>query len=168
MSPGKDPLDALLEEVARQAELVRESVEEMYDNAFIETNKSWVLPFLGTLVLAGSGSHRPQTQATETPQSGGIGDVPGERSSVIAAAHARHCQPDEEADPPEIRSATTSGAWVSPKMKSMVTFWKLTAAKRTPNAARTTMNQKRAPRPRDVGTPSIGRDPSTAHRWLSE
>ena len=36
MSPGKDPLDALLEEVARQAELVRESVEEMYDNAFIE------------------------------------------------------------------------------------------------------------------------------------
>jgi|SoimicmetaTmtLAA_FD_contig_51_1330175_length_1184_multi_2_in_0_out_0_3 hypothetical protein len=55
MSPGKDPLDALLEEVARQTELVRESVEEMYDNAFIETNKSWVLPFLGTLVLAGIG-----------------------------------------------------------------------------------------------------------------
>ena len=55
MSPAEDALDALLEEVARQVELVRESVEEMYDNAFIETNKSWVLPFLGTLVLAGIG-----------------------------------------------------------------------------------------------------------------
>ncbi len=55
MSPDQDPLRALLEEVARQAALVRESVEEMYDNAFIETNKSWALPFLGALVLAGIG-----------------------------------------------------------------------------------------------------------------
>ena len=56
MSPDKDnPLGALREAVARQFELLRENLEELYDNAFIETNKSWVLPFLGALVLAGIG-----------------------------------------------------------------------------------------------------------------
>lgn len=55
MSPDKDPLRALLEAVARQLETLAEQLEDRYDNAFIETEKSWALPFLGALVLAAIG-----------------------------------------------------------------------------------------------------------------
>jgi hypothetical protein len=55
MSRSKDPLRALLEASARQLEALAEQVEDLYDNAFVETNKSWVPPLLGAMVLAAIG-----------------------------------------------------------------------------------------------------------------
>ncbi|MEV1065959.1 hypothetical protein [Streptomyces sp. NPDC050263] len=44
------PLRALLTVVAEEAAVVREDIERLYDNWFIETCDDWVVPYLGDLV----------------------------------------------------------------------------------------------------------------------
>jgi lipopolysaccharide export LptBFGC system permease protein LptF len=51
MAPSKDPVGALLEAVARELQALAKQVEDQYESAFIETNKSGVLPFLAGAVL---------------------------------------------------------------------------------------------------------------------
>lgn len=45
-----EPLRALLAVVAEQLDLVRDGVEQAYDDLFVETAAPWVLPYLGDLV----------------------------------------------------------------------------------------------------------------------
>ena len=44
------PLKALLSVLAAQSTLVKDNVEQLYDDQFIETCASWVIPYLGDLV----------------------------------------------------------------------------------------------------------------------
>ena len=44
------PLRALLEVVQEQANLVQEDIDQLYDNWFIETCQSWVVPYIGDLI----------------------------------------------------------------------------------------------------------------------
>jgi hypothetical protein len=44
------PLRALLEVVQRQAQIVEDDVEQLWDDFFIETCRSWVVPYIGDLV----------------------------------------------------------------------------------------------------------------------
>ena len=44
------PLRALLEVVQRQAAIVEDDVEQLWDDFFIETCRSWVVPYIGDLV----------------------------------------------------------------------------------------------------------------------
>ncbi|MEV0603455.1 hypothetical protein AB0I82_29745 [Streptomyces sp. NPDC050315] len=45
-----EPLRALLAVIAEQVDLVRDGVEQQYDDWFVETAAEWVLPYLGDLV----------------------------------------------------------------------------------------------------------------------
>jgi hypothetical protein len=45
-----EPLRALLEVVADQAAVLEESLEQLYDDQFVETAAPWVLPYLGDLL----------------------------------------------------------------------------------------------------------------------
>ncbi len=45
-----EPLRALLAVISEQLDLVREGVEQGYDDLFVETAADWVLPYLGDLV----------------------------------------------------------------------------------------------------------------------
>jgi hypothetical protein len=44
------PLRALLEVVQEQANLVQEDIDQLYDNWFIETCQSWVVPYIGDII----------------------------------------------------------------------------------------------------------------------
>lgn len=44
------PLVALLELIDEQAELIRDDIEGLWDDMFIETSRSWVIPYIGDLV----------------------------------------------------------------------------------------------------------------------
>ena len=44
------PLRALLAVIAQQTAVLEEDLEQLYDNAFIETAAPWVLPYLGDLI----------------------------------------------------------------------------------------------------------------------
>ena len=44
------PLRALLGVIARQGALVEADIEQLYDNAFIETCEDWVVPYIGDLL----------------------------------------------------------------------------------------------------------------------
>jgi hypothetical protein len=44
------PLRALLRLVERQADLVDADIDQLHDNAFIETSEPWVVPYIGDLV----------------------------------------------------------------------------------------------------------------------
>lgn len=45
-----EPLRALLELVSAQAELLREDLDTMWDDLFVETASEWVVPYIGDLV----------------------------------------------------------------------------------------------------------------------
>ncbi|NUK70705.1 hypothetical protein HRW23_08105 [Streptomyces lunaelactis] len=47
---GGEPLRALLAVIAEQVDLVRDGVEQSYEDWFVETAAPWVLPYLGDLV----------------------------------------------------------------------------------------------------------------------
>ena len=63
------PLRALLEVVQRQADLVEDDIEQLWDDFFIETCRSWVIPYTGDLVgndlLYDAGRIAPSETATE-------------------------------------------------------------------------------------------------------
>ena len=59
------PLKALLEVIQRQAEIVEHDMEQLYDDYFIETCRSWVVPYIGDLV-----SNDLLYDADRIPQSG--------------------------------------------------------------------------------------------------
>lgn len=44
------PLKALLRVLAEQADTVQDDIEQLYDNAFIETAQEWAVPYIGELV----------------------------------------------------------------------------------------------------------------------
>ena|SRR2546421_10270626 len=44
------PLRALIGIIASQALLVEEDIEQLYNDLFIETCESWVIPYIGDLV----------------------------------------------------------------------------------------------------------------------
>ncbi|MCD4525974.1 hypothetical protein [Nocardioides sp. cx-173] len=47
---ARGPLGALLELVARQVAVLEDSVDQLYDDLFVETAAPWVLPYLGDLI----------------------------------------------------------------------------------------------------------------------
>jgi len=47
---GGGPLYALLAVIAAQAAIVQENIEQLYDDEFIETCATWVVPYIGDLV----------------------------------------------------------------------------------------------------------------------
>ena len=44
------PLQTLLRAIAEQAEIVRQNVDRLWDDCFIETCQDWVVPYIGDLV----------------------------------------------------------------------------------------------------------------------
>jgi hypothetical protein len=44
------PLKALLAIISEQANVVREDIDRLWDNFFVETADEWVLPYIGDLV----------------------------------------------------------------------------------------------------------------------
>ena len=44
------PLEALLEALAEQVAVLDESIEQLYDDQFIETCAPWVAPYIGDLI----------------------------------------------------------------------------------------------------------------------
>ena len=44
------PLEALLQIIGEQVDLVEEDIARLYDNWFIETCEDWVVPYIGELV----------------------------------------------------------------------------------------------------------------------
>src|SRR3954451_15701926 len=44
------PLLQFLTVLAEQARILEEDVEQLYDNAFVETCADWVLPYIGDLI----------------------------------------------------------------------------------------------------------------------
>jgi len=55
-----EPLRALLEVIAAQVEALRENLDDLYDDWFIETCADWVVPYLGDLV-----GNRPLQEVTQ-------------------------------------------------------------------------------------------------------
>jgi hypothetical protein len=55
-----EPLRQLIEVIASQVAVVEESLEQLYDNHFVETAQSWALPYIGDLLgirgLSGGGT----------------------------------------------------------------------------------------------------------------
>jgi hypothetical protein len=49
-----NPLQALISVLAEQAQVVEEDLAQLYDNLFIETCASWVVPYIGDLIGAGT------------------------------------------------------------------------------------------------------------------
>lgn len=47
---GKRPLSDLIELLAEQVQALQENLEQLYDDAFIETCDEWVVPYIGDLV----------------------------------------------------------------------------------------------------------------------
>ena len=47
---AEGPLSSLLGAIATQIGAVEDSVEQLYDNWFVETCKPWVLPYIGELL----------------------------------------------------------------------------------------------------------------------
>jgi hypothetical protein len=45
-----EPLKALLQVIAEQAEVLEENLAQLYDDQFVETAASWVLPYIGDLI----------------------------------------------------------------------------------------------------------------------
>jgi hypothetical protein len=44
------PLEALLKVIAEQVDIVRDDIEDLYDDWFIETCRDWVVPYIGELI----------------------------------------------------------------------------------------------------------------------
>lgn len=76
-----EPLRALLQVIAEQADLIEEDIGRLYDNWFIETCEDWVVPYLADLV-----GHRPVLEAGE----------PGDVASVQGRARNRILVPRRE------------------------------------------------------------------------
>lgn len=66
---GGEPLRALLAVIAEQVDLVRDGVDQSYEDLFVETAAPWVLPYLGDLV-----GYRPLPGYERVP-SAGLGDA---------------------------------------------------------------------------------------------
>jgi hypothetical protein len=69
-----EPLRALLAVIAEQVDLVRDGVEQGYEDLFVETAAPWVLPYLGDLV-----GYTPLPGYERVP-TGGLGGAGGEES----------------------------------------------------------------------------------------
>lgn len=76
-----EPLRALLAVIAEQADLVRDRVEQGYEDLFVETAAPWVLPYIGDLV-----GYRP-LPGYERVRTDGLGDA-GRDASRGALAEA--------------------------------------------------------------------------------
>ncbi|MEU1215250.1 hypothetical protein ACFYSH_11985 [Streptomyces sp. NPDC005791] len=80
---GGEPLRALLAVIAEQVDRVRDSVDQSYEDLFVETAAPWVLPYLGDLV-----GYRP-LPGYERVRTAGLGDTAdGEARSRLAEALA--------------------------------------------------------------------------------
>ena len=62
------PLGAFLSVLAEQARALEESIEQLYDDQFIETCADWVVPYIGDLVGARGLHTLPNTRLTERAQ----------------------------------------------------------------------------------------------------
>jgi hypothetical protein len=79
---GGEPLRALLAVIAEQVDLVRDGVEQSYEDWFVETAAPWVLPYLGDLV-----GYRP-LPGYERVQAKGLADREGDDDSRGRLAEA--------------------------------------------------------------------------------
>ncbi|MGW7284681.1 hypothetical protein ACWGH4_04160 [Streptomyces sp. NPDC054847] len=77
-----EPLRALLAVIAEQVDLVRDGVEQGYEDLFVETAAPWVLPYLGDLV-----GYAPLPGYERVP-TGGLGGAGGEEESRRRLAEA--------------------------------------------------------------------------------
>jgi hypothetical protein len=62
------PLGAFLSVLAEQAQALEESIEQLYDDQFIETCADWVVPYIGDLVGARGLHILPNSRLTERAQ----------------------------------------------------------------------------------------------------
>ncbi|MEV5342181.1 hypothetical protein AB0K93_27430, partial [Streptomyces sp. NPDC052676] len=87
-----EPLRALLAVIAEQLDLVRDGVEQGYEDLFVETAAPWVLPYLGDLVGYRTlpGYERVLTPGLHTGGRAALAEAVAPRADVAATvAHRR-------------------------------------------------------------------------------
>lgn len=62
------PLQALLEVIAEQVDVVHDDIEDLYDDWFIETCRDWVVPYIGELIGYSSGAQAMATGDVGSPE----------------------------------------------------------------------------------------------------
>jgi len=82
------PLRALLSVVAEQAAALQDSIEQAYDDQFIETCAPWVVPYIGDLVGTGPVFDARRTARSATAEAL-FGDLAGPSLGAGVALHSR-------------------------------------------------------------------------------